>query len=202
MKSLILTILANVATLAIAHEGEDHSEASETSSMSMSGSTVTSSIPSMSITVPASVSTAAYSITALPAVIAQPACVWNCLIPIGLADPSGCDDVTNECACLSAPADVLDVLTGCISTVCTESQSAYAASVTSLYESYCTSAFGSMQFQIALTSEAAAAATSSILATATNTASAATASESESGSASASATGSSAASLVVPGALL
>ena len=108
----------------------------------------------------ASASTAEYSITALPAVIGQPSCVFNCLIPIGLADPSGCDDVTNECACLSAPSDVLDVLTGCVETVCMSSTSAYAAVATSLYQSYCQSVFGTAQFSQAFVSESAAAAAS------------------------------------------
>ena len=164
---------------------------SSTAAMSMS----MSNIASMATPTPIapSVSTAPYTITALPIVIAQPACVWNCLIPIGLADPSGCDDVTNECACLSAPADVLDVLTGCIETVCTESTNAFKASATSLYESYCTSAFGSVQFAMAFTAEESAAAASSTMA-AVNTASAASAS-----SASASATaGSSAGNAIVP----
>ena len=114
-----------------------------------------------SVVVAASASTAEYTITALPAVIGQPSCVFNCLVPIGLADPSGCDDVTNECACLSAPSDALDVLTACIETVCTSSTSAYAAVATSLYQSYCQSVFGTAQFSQAFVSESAAAAASS-----------------------------------------
>jgi hypothetical protein len=162
------------------------------SSISISGTTSNGSV---TMSVPASVSTAEYSITALPAVIAAPNCVWNCLIPIGLADPSGCDDVTNECACLIAPADVLDVLTDCVSTVCTDSQSAYAASATSLYESYCTSAFGSAQFAMAFTVEASvAAASSSMMAASVSSA----ASTSNTTSATPSATGSSAALAVAP----
>lgn len=102
-----------------------------------------------------------YSITALPAVISQPSCVYNCLIPIGLADPSGCDDVSNDCACLSAPNDVLDVLTGCVETVCKSSTSAYAATATSLYESYCQSIYGTASFSQAFVAESSAAASSS-----------------------------------------
>ena len=183
MKSLIF---ATLATLAIAQ-----SSTSAMASMSMS------SMASMTMSVAHSVSTAPYTITALPSVIAQANCVWNCLIPIGLADPSGCDDVTNECACLSAPADVLDVLTDCIQTVCTDSQSAYKVSATSLYESYCTSAFGSMQFAMAFTAEASAAAASSSMAALSSESAASTTSTT---SATASATaGSSAASVIVPG---
>ena len=102
-----------------------------------------------------------YSITALPAVISQPSCVYNCLIPIGLADPSGCDDVSNDCACLSAPNDVLDVLTACVETVCKSSTSAYAATATSLYESYCQSIYGTASFSQAFVAESSAAASSS-----------------------------------------
>lgn len=105
-----------------------------------------------------------YSITALPAVISQPSCVYNCLIPIGLADPSGCDDVSNDCACLSAPNDVLDVLTGCVETVCKSSTSAYAATATSLYESYCQSIYGTASFSQAFVAESSAAASSSVAA--------------------------------------
>jgi hypothetical protein len=107
-------------------------------------------------------SVAEYSITALPAVQSQPSCIFNCLIPIGLADPSGCDDVTNECACLNAPNDVLGFLADCVQTVCTSSTSSYAAVVTNLYESYCQSVFGTAEFSQAFSMEAAAAASSSI----------------------------------------
>ena len=109
-------------------------------------------------------SSPAYSITALPAAISQPSCVYNCLIPIGLADPSGCDDVSNDCACLSAPNDVLDVLTGCVETVCKSSTSAYAATATSLYESYCQSIYGTASFSQAFVAESSAAASSSVAA--------------------------------------
>ena len=109
-----------------------------------------------------------YSITALSAVMSQPSCVYNCLIPIGLADPSGCDDVSNDCACLSAPNDVLDLLTGCIETVCRSSTSAYAVTATSLYESYCQSIYGTASFSQAFVAESSAAASSSVAAAATN----------------------------------
>lgn len=119
---------------------------------------------SMPISAAATSSSPAYSITALPAVISQPSCVYNCLIPIGLADPSGCDDVSNDCACLSAPNDVLDVLTGCIETVCKSSTNVYAATATSLYESYCQSIYGTASFSQAFVAESSAAASSSIAA--------------------------------------
>lgn len=162
-----LLILSSLVSLAI-------------SQSSTSSDTSTSSIAS---TATANVSAEEYSITALPAVTGQPSCVFNCLIPIGVADPSGCDDVTNECACLNAPNDVLDVLTDCVQTVCKSSTSAYAAIVTGLYQSYCQSVFGSAQFSQAFSSEAAAAAASSTAST--------TASTTATGKASATATGTS-----------
>ena len=118
----------------------------------------------MAMSAAATSSSPDYSITALRAVISQPSCVYNCLIPIGLADPSGCDDVSNDCACLSAPNEVLDVLTGCIETVCKSSTSAYAVSATSLYESYCESIYGTASFSQAFVAESSAAASSSIAA--------------------------------------
>ena len=119
---------------------------------------------SMAMSAAATSSSPDYSITALAAVISQSSCVYNCLIPIGLADPSGCDDVSNDCACLSAPNDVLDVLTGCVHTVCKSSTSAYAATATSLYESYCQSIYGTASFSQAFVAESSAAASSSIAA--------------------------------------
>ena len=109
-----------------------------------------------------------YTITAVPAVRSQPSCIYNCLIPIGLADPSGCDDVTNDCACLSAPADAMDVLTDCVNTVCKSSTSEYGASATSLYQSYCQSVYGSMSFSQAFLAESSADASSSLAAAASN----------------------------------
>jgi len=94
-------------------------------------------------------------------VTSQPSCIFNCLIPIGLADPSGCDDVTNACACLSAPALALNVITECIKSVCMSSTSAYAGIATSLYESYCVSIYGTAEFTSAFSAEAMAAASSS-----------------------------------------
>ena len=129
-------------------------------SMSMS---MMSSIPtatSMTMSATGNISAAEYTITALPAVQSQPSCIFNCLIPIGLADPSGCDDVTNECACLIAPDDALEVLTGCIQTVCQSSTSTYAIIATSLYESYCQSVFGAAEFSEAFAAESSAAAVS------------------------------------------
>ena len=119
---------------------------------------------SMAVSAAATSSSPAYSITALPAVLSQPSCVYNCLIPIGLADPSGCDEVSNDCACLSAPNDVLDVLTGCVETVCKSSTSDYANTATSLYESYCQSVYGTASFSQAFVAESSAAASSSIAA--------------------------------------
>ena len=136
----------------------------------ISPTAVPSSLPmpaastSMAVSASATSSSPAYSITALPAVLSQPSCVYNCLIPIGLADPSGCDDVSNDCACLSAPNDVLGVLTGCIETVCKSSTSVYADAVTSLYESYCQSVYGTASFSQAFVAESSAAASSSIAA--------------------------------------
>ncbi|KAE8452081.1 hypothetical protein EG329_002247 [Mollisiaceae sp. DMI_Dod_QoI] len=92
-----------------------------------------------------------YTITALPAVKNQTSCVFNCLIPIGLADSSGCDDVTENCACLSAPVDAEAFFSTCIQTVCGSSTSAYLASATSLYESYCLSIYGSSSLAAATT---------------------------------------------------
>ncbi|KAM0805793.1 hypothetical protein BDR22DRAFT_884213 [Usnea florida] len=123
---------------------------------------------SMAMSAAATSSSPPYSITALPAVSSQPSCVYNCLIPIGLADPSGCDDVSNDCACLSAPNDVLDVLTGCVETVCKSSTSAYAKTATSLYESYCQSLYGTASFSQAFVAESSAAASSSIAAAASS----------------------------------
>ena len=132
-----------------------------------------------------------YTITALPAVQSAPSCVFNCLVPIGLADPSGCDDVTENCACLSAPADVLDFLTDCVNTVCASSTSAFGASATSLYESYCTSIYGNASFSQAFVAESsvdAAAATSSSIASVEASMTSSSASTSATGSGSAAAT--------------
>lgn len=146
-----LLIFLSLIALAIGQS----STSSEISISSMSSMSMSTNMATPNV------SAAEYTITALPAVIGQPSCIWNCLIPIGLADPSNCDDVTNECACLNAPNDVLDVLNGCIQTVCKSSTSAYAAVATGLYESYCVSVFGAAQFSQAFSSEAAAAASSS-----------------------------------------
>ena len=119
---------------------------------------------SMALSAAATSSSPDYTITALPAAKSQSSCVYNCLLPIGLADPSGCDDISNDCACLSAPGDVLDFLTGCVETVCKSSTSAYAANATSLYESYCRSIYGSATFSQAFEAESSAAASSSVAA--------------------------------------
>ncbi|KAG0648922.1 hypothetical protein D0Z07_4918 [Hyphodiscus hymeniophilus] len=136
---------------------------SSTSSKGTSGPTSDISMSSTAASTPTSPE---YTITALPAVQSAPSCVFNCLIPIGLADPSGCDDVTEDCACLSAPADVLDFLTECVNTVCTSSTISFGASATRLYQSYCTSVYGTAAFNAAFAAESsadvAAAASSSI----------------------------------------
>jgi hypothetical protein len=94
-----------------------------------------------------------YSITDLPAVSAQPACLFNCLNPIGLADPSDCDDITNDCACLSAPAGAASAIQDCISTVCESSISEYGDIATSLYIGYCSSIYGSSSLASAASAE-------------------------------------------------
>ena len=128
MKAYVLSLLIAVA---LAQGPINTSGVSASSNASVTASTSTSSSPE-------------YTITAVPAVLALASsvpCVWNCMIPIGLADPSGCDDVTNDCACLSAPLEVLGVLTDCVNTVCKSSTSSYGALATSLYQSYCNSLY-------------------------------------------------------------
>jgi hypothetical protein len=97
-----------------------------------------------------------YTITALPAVASQDSCVYNCLIPIGLADCSGCDDVTENCACLSAPIEAVAFLTDCVTSVCKSSTNAFASSATSLYESYCSSVYGSASLSAATVADKSA----------------------------------------------
>lgn len=108
-----------------------------------------------------------FSITALPAVTALPACVANCLIPIGLADASGCDDVTNDCACLSAPAGAMGEITDCINTVCTASTAAYGSMAVSQYNSYCMSIYGPASISSAAAQESASDASASATANST-----------------------------------
>jgi hypothetical protein len=147
---LLALLLLTFSPLALAAPSTSMDTSGSMSTMSMSAAESSSADTSPS-----------YTITALPAVISAPSCVFNCLVPIGLADPSGCDDVTENCACLSAPADILDFLTSCAETVCQGSTSAYAASATSLYESYCNSVYGTATFSEAFAEEASAAAASS-----------------------------------------
>ncbi len=159
MNSLILPAFA---MMAVAHSEDT---ASSTSLSSLPNSTLTSTIPAPSMSNNSNSSSSSdtsppYTITALPAIRSASPCVFNCLIPIGLADPSGCDDVTNDCACLSAPADVLDALTECANTVCQSSTSEYGASATSLFQSYCKSLYGTMTISQAFVAEASAAAAS------------------------------------------
>jgi hypothetical protein len=149
---LLAFIALDSLTLAASSTSTDMSGSLSTMSMSSSASAAAST--SVDTSPP-------YSITALPAVVSAPSCIFNCLIPIGLADSSGCDDVTENCACLSAPADALDFLTQCVQTVCKSSTSAFGASATSLYVSYCDSVYGTATFSEAFVEEASAAASSS-----------------------------------------
>jgi hypothetical protein len=148
MKILLPTNMINYLFLASVLSG---ALAASLTAMStpMIGSSII--IPTTTPSPVANVSAAEYTITALPAVVSQAHCVWNCLIPIGLADPSNCDDVTNQCACLNAPVDAMSVISGCIATVCNSSTSSYASIATSLYQSYCVSLFGASQFTSAET---------------------------------------------------
>jgi len=100
-------------------------------------------------------------------VTAQPACLFNCLNPIGLADPSNCDDVTNDCACLSAPAGAAEAITDCISTVCKSDISQYGDIATSLYNGYCLSIYGSASLSSAASAESVSNAIASASANAT-----------------------------------
>lgn len=158
MKSYLLSLLVARAL----------AQSSTTTSMSMS-SGMSMSMSSMSMSSAASTSSSPdYSITAEPAVASLASvapCVFNCLNPIGLADPSGCDDVSNDCACLSAPIEAQQVITECINTVCTTNTSSYAALATSLYQSYCAGLYSNSSLASATSadssSDAAAAASSS-----------------------------------------
>ena len=161
--------------------------------LSAAQSSTTSSIATpagvMSTSAAASTSTSPeYTITALPAVESQPSCVYNCLIPIGLADSSGCNDVTEDCACLSAPADALDFLTSCVETVCGSSTGVDAGVATSLYESYCNSVYGTAVFSSAFSAEAMATANSSVASVMLSSSSSVATTSSTSASASASST--------------
>ena len=88
--------------LALVPVATAQTKSSSSSSSSVTTSNSTASPPASSTSTSTSPE---YTITGLPAVESAPSCVYNCLIPIGLADPSGCDDVTEDCACLSAPSD-------------------------------------------------------------------------------------------------
>lgn len=191
----LLSLLTLVVGLVAAQ-----SSTSSSMDMAMSGMSMSESAAASTSTSPD------YTITALPAVQSAPSCVFNCLIPIGLADPSGCDDVSEDCACLSAPADVLNFLTECVNTVCpSSSSSAYGASATSLYGSYCQSVYGNATIAQAFSAEssadAAAAASSSIAsveASSTNAGASSSATSSASGFASASSTAKSGSSIWSP----
>jgi hypothetical protein len=76
-----------------------------------------------------------------------PACVCNCLIPMGLADRSSCNDVT--CACLSASIEAVGFLTDCVAPLCKSSADAFASSATSLCDRYCFSVYGSASISAA-----------------------------------------------------
>jgi len=97
-----------------------------------------------------------YSLTMLPAATAAAGCVFNCLTAAGLRGSSGCDfDLTNDCACLSAPAGSNDFLTSCVATVCKSSTDAAESTITSLYNSYCSSIYGPESLSAASSAEAA-----------------------------------------------
>lgn len=87
-----------------------------------------------------------YSIESLPAFKSLTAsCLQNCLLPIGLDEPTNCDDQTNDCACLSAPVEAQQAITDCLSTVCSgvsgSQLAGYASTATSLYLSYCSARY-------------------------------------------------------------
>ena len=158
MKACIISILLAVGALA---------QSSNSTTSAMATSTSTSSSPD-------------YSITAVPGVVSMQSsipCIYNCLIPIGLADPSGCDEVSNDCACLSAPAGAQQVISDCINTVCNSSTSQYASTAVSLYQSYCNSAYPASLLSSATSAESvsdAQAASSSTMTSTSTTASATT----------------------------
>lgn len=164
----MLLVLSVFVGLAAAQSSSSTISASISMSSAVANSLPMSTDMPMSAAPSSSDTSPNYTITALPAVRSQPSCVYNCLIPIGLADPSGCDDVTDDCACLSAPADVLDALTECANTVCKSSTSEYGASATSLYQSYCQSVYGSRSISQAFIAESSADAASSSAAAASN----------------------------------
>ena len=168
MKACIISILLAVGALA---------QSSNSTTSAMSTSTSTSSSPD-------------YSITVLPVVASMQSsipCLYNCLVPIGLADPSGCNEVSNDCACLSAPAGAQQVITECINTVCNSSTSQYASTAVSLYQSYCSSAYPAALLSSATSAEsvsdaqAATMKSSSTTASATTSASASATSKNEAG---------------------
>ncbi|KAF8854266.1 hypothetical protein BDZ45DRAFT_46250 [Acephala macrosclerotiorum] len=170
-----LLLLAHIVALAFA---------ASTTTMDMSGmeTTMVMSSTSMAASTPSDTSPP-YTITALPIVKNQTSCVFNCLIPIGLADSSGCDDVTENCACLSAPVDAESFFSTCIATVCGSSTSAYIASATSLYESYCMSVYGSASLAAATTSNVQADAAAASSTASSSSSSSATATGTKSGGA-------------------
>jgi hypothetical protein len=146
------------------------------------GLAMSQSMSSMSPAPTASVnnSAAEFSITGLPAVTALPACVANCLIPVGLADASGCDDVTNDCACLSAPAGAMGEITDCVNTVCTGSTASFVSMAVSQYSSYCLSIYGSASLSSAAAQESSSSASAMATANGTSSATGASATKSES----------------------
>jgi hypothetical protein len=110
-------------------------------------------------------------------------CIYNCLIPIGLADPSGCDVVDNDCACLSAPSGAQELITDCINTVCETSTSLYASMATSLYQSYCNGAYSADRLSSAISAESVS--NAQVAASSTTTSNSTTASATTSASATA-----------------
>jgi len=137
-----------------------------------------------------------YTITAVPVVSALASaapCVFNCLNPIGLADPSGCDDVSNDCACLSAPLEALNAITECINTVCSTSTSSYASLATALYQSYCDVHYAASDLSSATAADSSSDAAAAASTSSAGASSAASKSGSKTTSATASATSKSAA---------
>lgn len=78
-------------------------------------------------------------------------CIPACLAWFGRV--TGCGDFASEnCACLSAPADALDYIAICVGNICIpeRSTSAFARSAVGSYKSYCESVYGTAIFSKAL----------------------------------------------------
>lgn len=125
------------------------SMATSKSAATATGTGTPTPMTSMTITASASVpsdTSGLYSLESLPAYLSLTvSCLQNCLLPIGLDEPTNCDTQTNDCACLSAPVEAQEAITSCLSTVCSgvsgSQLSAYASTATSLYLSYCSARY-------------------------------------------------------------